>query len=193
MTLKEYLPNYYKGIREFEALMQIEDELLAELQIKLQQVKMNQWIQTADEQTIRYQEELFHILPNPLIETLAFRKQRIILRMHTRPPFTLRYLQEQLNQIFREVSYQLKLEADSYLLILETAAKNAAWFHEVQTLIYKVKPANIQYIQLPVITERIHLQASASISTLAFFRVGESRVGRDPLVHRLTEEEVILQ
>ncbi|EAC8001241.1 DUF2313 domain-containing protein, partial [Listeria monocytogenes] len=121
MTLKEYLPNYYKGIREFEALMQIEDELLAELQIKLQQVKMNQWIQTADEQTIRYQEELFHILPNPLIETLAFRKQRIILRMHTRPPFTLRYLQEQLNQIFREVSYQLKLEADSYLLILETA------------------------------------------------------------------------
>ncbi|MGL9971576.1 putative phage tail protein [Enterococcus sp. DIV1420a] len=192
MTLSKYLPDYYEGVREFDCLMQVEDKLMVTVAKKLTQVKMNQWIQTADEQTICYQEALLNILPNPAIESLAFRRERLLIRMQTRPPFTLGYLKEQLNQIFGDERYTLDIDEQHYQLILETAIKNANWFYEVQALIQKIKPANLVYTHLPVLTETIQMKGTASVSTLTFFRLGESRVGRDPLVYRSSDKEVAL-
>ena len=67
MTLKQYLPSWYDGVVDFGVFLDIEDELMKEVGEKIERVKSNQWIQTADEFTISIHEAVFHIIANPEI------------------------------------------------------------------------------------------------------------------------------
>lgn len=75
MSIKELLPDYYDSVREFEVLFAVEDALVDQVYQQIQRVKANQWIQTADEQTIVFHEQLLGILANPEVEDLTFRRQ----------------------------------------------------------------------------------------------------------------------
>ncbi|WP_291292328.1 putative phage tail protein [Enterococcus sp.] len=191
MNLKELVPNWYEDIREFDVLFAVEEAMIQEIDEKVKKVKDNQWIQTADEQTIYFHEELLGILANPEVEDLAFRKQRILNRLQSKPPFTVTYLKEQLNKVFGKDNYLLVINYDDYQIILETATENANWFIEAQSLINKVKPANIVYIQRPTYHEKIEILESGTTSPLVYFRIGKSRIGRDSLLRRGEEGKVI--
>lgn len=193
MSLKELAPDWYEDIKEFDVLFDVEDKLIQETNENINKVKQNQWIQTADEQTIYVHEQLLGILVNPETEDLEFRKQRILNRLQSTPPFTVSYLQDHLNRIFGKENYLLIINYDDYQMVLETAAENANWFLEAQTIIHKVKPANIVYIQSPTYLQEITLVETGAIAPLTYFRLGKSRVGRDQLLRRSEESEVILQ
>lgn len=192
MSLKELAPDWYENIKEFNILFDVEDKLIQETNENINKVKQNQWIQTADEQTIYFHEQLLGILVNPETEDLEFRKQRILNRLQSTPPFTVSYLQDHLNRIFGKENYLLIINYDDYQMVLETAAENANWFLEAQTIIHKVKPANIFYIQSPTYLQEITLVETGAIAPLTYFRLGRSRVGRDQLLRRSEESEVIL-
>lgn len=193
MSLKDLVPSWYESIKEFDVLFEVEDELIQEVDEHLKKIKNNQWIQTADEQMIYFHEQLLGILVNPETEDLEFRKQRILNRLQSTPPFTISYLKDHLNRIFGNENYLLIVNYDDYQMVLETAAENSNWFLEAQKIIHKVKPANIIYIQSPTYLQEITLVESAAIAPLTYFRLGRSRVGKDQLLRRSEESEVILQ
>lgn len=193
MSLKRLLPNWYTGVTEFNVLMEVEDDSFNLLQREINKAKENQWIVTADEQTIAHHETIFNIIANPLNETLTFRRQRLLNRLQSTPPFTVKYLIDRLNQTFGSQNYTLIIDYENYQMLIETAAENANWFNEVQAIIHKIKPANLIYIQIPAITQQIKVTEKAMINELAYFRVGRSRVGRDPLLKVLEDKEVILK
>ncbi len=193
MSLKDFVPSWYESIKEFDVLFEVEDELIQEVDEHLKKIKNNQWIQTADEQMIYFHEQLLGILVNPETEDLEFRKQRILNRLQSTPPFTLSYLKDHLNRIFGKENYLLIVNYDDYQMVLETAAENANWFLEAQKIIHKVKPANIIYIQRPTYLQEIVLVETAAIAPLTYFRLGRSRVGKDQLLRRSEESEVIMQ
>lgn len=193
MSLKEFLPDLYDGVREFEVLFSVEDEMVDQIEQQIKRVKDNQWIQTADEQMITFHEQLLGILANPEIEDLAFRRQRILNRMQSMPPFTLSYLRDHLNRLFGVGNYTLVIDHKNYQMILESSADNANWFQEANTIIDKIKPANIVYIQSPSFFQKIKIKESAAIAPLTYFRIGRSRVGKDPLLKRSEEIEVAIR
>lgn len=193
MSLKEFLPDLYDGVREFEVLFSVEDEMVDQIEQQIKRVKDNQWIQTADEQMITFHEQLLGILANPEIEDLAFRRQRILNRMQSMPPFTLSYLRDHLNRLFGVGNYTLVIDHRNYQMILESSADNANWFQEANTIIDKIKPANIVYIQSPSFFQKIKIKESAAIAPLTYFRIGRSRVGKDPLLKRSEEIEVAIR
>ena len=192
MTLKQYLPSWYDGVVDFGVFLDIEDELMEEVGEKIERVKSNQWIQTADEFTISIHEAVFHIIANPEIEDLDFRRQRLFNRMQATPPFTLNYLKTQLDKIFGEGNYSIYLDRDRYQLFLETSASNANYFYESKTIVEKLKPANIVFLQLPVYTESIEMIESASVKDIVYFKIGVSRIG-EPLYAEGEEREVVVQ
>lgn len=192
MTLKQYLPSWYDGVVDFGVFLNIEDELMEEVGEKIERVKSNQWIQTADEFTISIHEAVFHIIANPEIEDLDFRRQRLFNRMQATPPFTLNYLRTQLDKIFGTGNYTLRLDKDRYQLFLETSASNANYFYESKTIVEKLKPANIVFLQLPVYTESIEMIESASVKDIVYFKIGVSRIG-EPLYAEGEEREVVVQ
>lgn len=193
MSLKEYLPTWYEGINDFDILIKVEDGLLAEIVSEITKVKDNQWIQTADEMTILLYEKLLNILANPTTESLTFRKQRILNRLQSSPPFTMIYLRSQLDKIFGEDNYSIHVDYDNYTLYVESSTDSANWFYEAQLTIQRVKPANILYIQVPVRFEPIQIKEWATISKANYFRIGQSRVGREPLFYMSDESKVIIQ
>ncbi|WP_213334307.1 putative phage tail protein [Enterococcus casseliflavus] len=190
MTLKDLVPDFYDGVREFDVLFGVEDALVDQVDQQIQRAKANQWIQTADEQTIGFHEQLLGILANPELEDLLFRRQRILNRLQSMPPFTVPYLRDHLDKIFGADNYALVVNYEDYQIVLESSSDNANWFQEANIIINKIKPANIVYIQSPTFFQRIKIQESATIAPLTYFRIGRSRVGRDQLLKRAEEIEV---
>lgn len=192
MSLKQYLPSWYDGVIEFGVFLGIEDDLMKEVSQNIERVKSNQWIQTADEFTISIHEAVFHIIANPEIEDLDFRRQRLFNRMQATPPFTLNYLRTQLDKIFGTGNYTLRLDKDRYQLFLETSASNANYFYESKTIVEKLKPANIVFLQLPVYTESIDLIESASVKDITYFKIGVGRIGESLYIEG-NEREVVVR
>lgn len=192
MSLKQYLPSWYDGVIEFGVFLGIEDDLMKEVSQNIERVKSNQWIQTADEFTISIHEAVFHIIANPEVEDLDFRRQRLFNRMQATPPFTLNYLRTQLDKIFGTGNYTLRLDKDRYQLFLETSASNANYFYESKTIVEKLKPANIVFLQLPVYTESIDLIESASVKDITYFKIGVGRIGESLYIEG-DEREVVVR
>lgn len=190
MSLKEFVPDLYDNVREFEVLFEVEDKLIGHIDQQINQIKSNQWIQTADEQTIGFHEQLLGILANPEIEDLTFRRQRILNRLQSMPPFTVPYLRDHLDRIFGVDNYALIVNYEDYQIVLESSSDNANWFQEANIIINKIKPANIVYIQSPTYFQRIKIHESVTIAPLSYFRIGRSRVGTDQLLKRAEEIEV---
>jgi hypothetical protein len=190
MSLKKFVPDLYDNVREFEVLFEVEDKLIGHIDQQINQIKSNQWIQTADEQTIGFHEQLLGILANPELEDLTFRRQRILNRLQSMPPFTVPYLRDHLDRIFGVDNYALVVNYEDYQIVLESSSDNANWFQEANIIINKIKPANIVYIQSPTYFQRIKIHESATIAPLSYFRIGRSRVGTDQLLKRAEEIEV---
>jgi hypothetical protein len=190
MSLKALVPDLYDGVREFDVLFSIEDALVDSIDQNLNKVKDNQWIQTADVQMIGFHEQLLGILANSETEDLLFRRQRILNRLQSMPPFTIHYLRDHLNRIFGLDNYTLVIDHPKYQMTLESSADNVNWFQEANTIIAKIKPANIVYIQSPTFFQRMTVKETAAIAPLTYFRIGMSRVGRDQLLRRAEEVEV---
>lgn len=190
MSLKEFVPDLYDNVREFEVLFEVEDKLIGHIDQQINQIKSNQWIQTADEQTIGFHEQLLGILANPELEDLTFRRQRILNRLQSMPPFTVPYLRDHLDRIFGVDNYALIVNYEDYQIVLESSSDNANWFQEANIIINKIKPANIVYIQSPTYFQRIKIHESVTIAPLSYFRIGRSRVGTDQLLKRAEEIEV---
>lgn len=190
MSLKEFVPDLYDNVREFEVLFEVEDKLIGHIDQQINQIKSNQWIQTADEQTIGFHEQLLGILANPELEDLTFRRQRILNRLQSMPPFTVSYLRDHLDRIFGVDNYALIVNYEDYQIVLESSSDNANWFQEANIIINKIKPANIVYIQSPTYFQRIKIHESVTIAPLSYFRIGRSRVGTDQLLKRAEEIEV---
>ena len=193
MNLKKYLPDWYSGVKEFDILLDIEEESFNLLKSEIDKAKENQWIVTADEQTISQHETIFNIISNPLTETLSFRRQRLLNRLQSTPPFTIKYLIGRLNQTFGSQNYTLIIDYENYQMLIETASENANWFNEVQAIIHKIKPANLVYIQIPAITQKLTVIETAAINELVYFRVGKGRIGRDPLLKIMEDKEVVMK
>lgn len=191
--IKNLQPDYYEGVREFEVIADIEDKLFEEIYLQVDKVKNNQWIQTADIKTIAMHEKIFDIIANPEIETIQFRRKRLLNRLQSFPPFTFRYLKSRLDKILGEKNYNLSIDVETYTLTIELSASDASWFTEIQTTVNELKPANIVYLQISSLFDFINLNETASVASVEYFKVGKSRIGRDALRNIIDEKEVFIQ
>lgn len=186
MRIADYQPNYYENVKEFKLLANIEDELFEEINNELQTAHANNYVMTANEKAIRIYEDALNIIPNPAIETLEFRRERILNRFQLHSPFTLRFLKEKLDAIIGKGKYVLTLDYNAYTMYLEMTIDNASWFKEANLTINWIKPANIKYVMVPVVFERLGLKERLFARKVEYFRISKSLLG----VNRLVEQGV---
>ena len=92
MKISDYLPNLYNNNLEMNNIIITEEyELENNLKPSIDNSFLYIFISTANEKGISQYEELFGIKPNPAIETLEFRKERVISRLISKIPFSERY------------------------------------------------------------------------------------------------------
>ncbi|MDN8592015.1 DUF2313 domain-containing protein [Paenibacillus sp. 11B] len=156
--LMEYLPPYYVDSKQMTALLMAQEMELDNIAAGVLRQRNDMFIMTASSTAIRRREKMLRIQANPTTESLDFRRRRIINRQSTKPPFTHRWLQAQLDRLLGPGLTIVTIDTAKFLLLVTTNIENANLFKEVQHTIQTVKPANMVYQQNTSLRHKIGIK-----------------------------------
>lgn len=177
----EYLPDWFREIVDYQALCKAESEQFELLAEEINQIADNFFFQTMDVSAVSQWEKVFDIIPNPATESLEFRRQRIINRISTRPPFTLGFLYQKLDQLIGQGKWTVDIDYPNYTLYIESSSENQQWATEVAYTIGKIKPAHIIYINKPLTVTGLLIDESVEQAQIVWnYRLGAWGLGINP-------------
>lgn len=192
-STRELFPSVYNGVLEISVLSETDDVLLDQALAKLERAQLNQFILTADEETISVYEKMFSILANPTTETLQFRRERILNRMSLQPPFTMRWLQNKLNEIIGVGKWNAYVDYANRTLYIESFVVNQQWFNELRITINRIKPCNLVFVNKPLImTDVVANETIVSATQHYNYILGQWQLGQEPFATTDSEEVIKL-
>ena len=140
--LQDYLPPILLRTYEFPLLCDTEQPEIDRLHDAADAVLDAQFISTAGEYGIARYEKLFGITPMDT-DTLDERRFKVLTRINTQLPFSVRRLRQQLATLCGADGYKLELNGDRYTLTVKvtlTAKRNQ---QAVEELLADIVPANM--------------------------------------------------
>jgi hypothetical protein len=155
----KHLPAYYPEILDFVKLASTESTELDTLQGAVDQLFNDQFVMTAG-------------------------IQAMLNRYQTRPPFTIKYLQQQLDLIAGSGMAVADVDVQRFLLTITTNVDNASVFREISRTVETIKPANLIYQQNTTLVNRIVVREriSKSVVTWNYKLNGSWELGQKPFV-----------
>ncbi|WP_270167611.1 putative phage tail protein [Paenibacillus sp. SYP-B4298] len=166
--VKEYWPEIYQTIKDFEELAKTEDVELQLLEGAVAQQLADQFVLTSTVQAIRRRELMLGIKADPTTETLEFRRRRILNRYQTKPPFTIRFLQQQLDMLAGSGMTLASVDVQNFILTITTNVSNAGVFAEISHTVETTKPANLVYQQIAALDGEIELEEQIGIKSVSW-------------------------
>lgn len=192
-STQELFPSVYDGVLEISVLSETDDVLLDQALAKLERTQLNQFILTADEETISVYEKMFSILANPTTETLQFRRERILNRMSLQPPFTMRWLQNKLDGIIGVGKWNAYVDYANRTLYVESFVVNQQWFNELRITINRIKPCNLVFVNKPLImADVVANETIVSAAQHYNYILGQWQLGQEPFATTDSEEVIKL-
>lgn len=180
-NLLTYLPDWYRQAYDYLELCKTETAQFEALANMITVIGDNFYFQTADETAISMWEQVLHIIPDPATESLDFRRVRVISRISTKPPFTLAFLYNKLDELIGPGAWNVTVDYPNYTLYIESGAKNQNYFYELAYTIGKIKPAHIVYINRPLVSSSIALTETIERRDLQYFYIlGQWSLGAGP-------------
>ena len=158
------LPPWYREILDYQQLCQTEQAQFALLAQELNTVADNFFFQSMDESAVAMWEQIFSIIPDPASDTLDFRRTRVQSRISTRPPFTLGFLYQKLDELIGPGEWTVTVDYPNYTLYIESSARNQQYATEVAFTINHIKPAHIVYVNTPYVRTGLLLSETISVS-----------------------------
>ena len=158
------LPPWYREILDYQEICQTEKAQFDALASEITGVADNFFFQTMDESAVSMWEQIFEITPNPETETLDFRRARALNRISTRPPFTLGFLYQKLDELIGPGAWTVTVDYENYTLYIESSALDQQYATEVAFTINRIKPAHIVYINTPYVRTGILLSETIELS-----------------------------
>ncbi|MDU2591721.1 MAG: putative phage tail protein [Paeniclostridium sordellii] len=181
IDIKSYFPPLYNDILEIDTLVKIENDLFENLNSEFEKAIKNEYVITADKETIKKYETLLRINDGDDKE-LSFRRQRILNRLAMNMPFTLRALKQKLDELIGKGNYNIFINPGKFTLYIESKILNQTWFNETYITINKMKPANIVFINKPFVDEKILANEELMLAQREYnYRLGSTwRLGTLP-------------
>lgn len=158
VPLKEYVPAIYKDCKEMDELVRVEDNIFQTLRSVGVKEYARFYIQTSDEEGVRRFENILKITPNPAIETLQFRKERLLTRCNSTLPYTTIWLRNYLNSILGKDNYELDVDYKDLIIRLYGQILDYSWSKEANDIINEVKPCNVIFINIPTVINNLTFQ-----------------------------------
>lgn len=193
-NLLDLLPPWYAEVADYQAICNAEQPVFEQIQAYIMQVLNNFFPQTMDVGAVAQWEQVLGILANPSTEDLAFRQYRIINRISTKPPFTLQFLYNKLDELIGPGAWTVDVDYPNYTLYIESNAQTQEYSQEVEFTVNRIKPAHIAYIHRAVVASNVlvgesiqytryqwnYLLGSWSLGQLPFAQVIENEVVKTP-------------
>ncbi|MED4953421.1 putative phage tail protein [Paenibacillus sp. FSL R5-0527] len=179
-----HLPAFYGDIEDFIRLAETETIELDLAQGAIGQLFDDQFVETSTLQAIKRREQMLGIQADPTRETMEFRRRRILNRYQTKPPFTVRYLQRQLDALVGKGMTIASVDYANRVLTVTANVDNASVFKEVLYTIETTKPANMVYQQNTALQDVIGLEEHIGMREMTWnYRLdGLWKLGEKPFV-----------
>ena len=118
------------------------------------------------------------------IDIFTTRRERLLNRQSLNPPFTVKFIQNRLDEILGEGNYILEIDYENSAIIVENTSTSQAWAEELFITINNVKPASMLYINRPVDISNLYVNESIHMSQYLYnYRLGTRWVlGRKPFL-----------
>ncbi|HAT4309265.1 TPA: DUF2313 domain-containing protein [Clostridium perfringens] len=174
IDIKPYFPSLYNNILEIDNLVKVENNLFENLNSEFDKAIRNEYVVTADKETIKRYETLLRITDGDDKE-LSFRRQRILNRLAMNMPFTIKALKQKLDELIGKGNYNVFVDPDRFTLYVESKILNQVWFNETYITIHKMKPANIIFVNKPFIDEKILANEEITLAQREYnYRLGST-------------------
>ena len=118
--LQDYLPPILLKTYEFPLLCETEQPEIDRLHDAADAVLDAQFISTAGDSAIARYEKIFGITPMDT-DTLAERRFKVLTRINTQLPFSVRRLRQQLATLCGADGYRMEIDGDRYTLTVKVA------------------------------------------------------------------------
>lgn len=180
--IRKHWPSFLLGIIDFDELAETEEPEINQLQSALNRLLDDQFVLTSSVDGIKRREKMLGIQADSSLETIEFRRQRIINRYQMKPPFSIRFLQQQLDSLVGQGRAAVSLDVPNYIMTITTSIDDAPLFREVEHTIRIMKPANIIYRQNTALNDGITLEEHISKKSITWnYRLdGDWQLGDKP-------------
>lgn len=138
--LKSLVPSWYSGIYEMDAITTSQQKMMDELTAAVKRGHYNQFVITADVETITVYERMLKITPKPADE-LELRRFRVLNRLAVKKPYTQRSLEEVLSAFGPLAT--LEMDYANYLLRIESNFEKYGQIEEIESQVRQIAPANL--------------------------------------------------
>ena len=175
------LPPWYREVLDYQELCRTETAQFEALADEIIGVADNFFFQTMDEGAVSMWEQVFQIVPNPSTESLDFRRARVLNRITTRPPYTLGFLYQKLDELIGPGEWTVTVDYPNYTLYIESAAQNQNYATELAFTINRIKPAHIVWINSPFVRTGLMLSETISSAQRTYnYKLGSWELGLLP-------------
>ena len=154
-NLSKYYPRIYKNILETDNLVFTENKLFDETNTLTTEVEDNQFVLTANSKGLTIYERMLNIIANPLTDTIQFRRERIINRLSTSPPYTLKHLRNVLDQLLGVGNYEIDLVYNDYQFNITTYIGVYGKLDEMLRTLFAILPVNLDKTILNILLEEV--------------------------------------
>lgn len=180
-TLRSFVPAVYDNVIEMEEIFRTEDRAMFLTRTEMASAFANTFVLTSNETGVIMFETMLGITANPATEDLEFRRQRVLTRISTTPPFTFQYLKNKLNEIIGVDAWKAYIDYANYTLYVESSSENQNWFSEVIFTINRVKPCNMVFINVPYTPSVINVSEEVAYDRKSWsYRLGSWKLGHTP-------------
>lgn len=189
--LLNLLPPWYREVAEYQQICNAEAQQLQTAALATQSIADNFYFQTMNLAGVQMWEQIFNITPNPATETLAFRRARVLNRISMRPPYTLGFLYQKLDELVGPGLWSVEVDYANYALTIEAGAEDQSYWQELAYTVNHIKPAHITYISRPLI--RTGILMSEEVRSAHFewnYYLGSWALGAEPFADE-TDVEVV--
>lgn len=188
-----YLPEWFRKIADFEEICDTEAEQFDALAEAIHSVADNFFFHTMNEGAVSMWEQLFDIVPDLSIETLTFRRFRVLNRLSTKPPFTLGFLYRKLDELIGKGLWNVIVDYPNYALYIESSSENQQYYTEVLYTINKIKPAHIVFINKPLTTTGMTVDERVELTDLTWnYKLSSWSLGLHPFVTATIKEVLVV-
>lgn len=175
------LPPIYREVQDYQQICTSEKAEFDLLAGSVEVVQRNFFFQTMDEDSVAQWEKVFHIVAVPEKESLEFRRQRVMTRIATRPPYTLGFLYQKLDELIGAGGWTCSITYPLYELRIATSAKDQSYYDEVTRLINQIKPAHIVFVSMPYFKTGILITEQVDVQKYDYqYRLGGWALGKKP-------------
>ena len=172
--LQNYLPPILLKTYEFPLLCETEQPEIDRLHDAADAVLDAQFLSTAGEYAIQRYEKIFGVVPQDT-DTLDERRFKVLTRINTQLPFSMRRLRQQLATLCGADGYKLELDGGKYTLSVKVALTAKRNQQAVEELLADIVPANMVCITSLLYNQHADLTrfTHAQLALLTHFEIRE--------------------